>query len=38
MTGKPVDDLEGYQGHLNDRDVTIAEVMRAAGLLRAHRR
>lgn len=31
MTGKPVDDLEGYQGHLNDHNVTIAEVMRTAG-------
>ena len=31
MTGRPVDDLEGYQGHLNNRNVTIAEVMRAAG-------
>jgi arylsulfatase len=31
MTGKPVDDLKGFQGHLNDRNVMIAEVMRASG-------
>lgn len=33
MTGPPVGDLEGYQGRLNDKNVTIPEVLKTAGYL-----